>query len=112
MNNTTNTTNMNDIEALLPPIRRLHEQIRAAVVATCEEAALEELSEIAEDDEGDTIYAVDKVSEELLIEFFEQEVAPHVPIVLIAEGLAGGQVTLPHGVAEEEAVTNLYIDQI
>ena len=104
--------NITDIQALLAPIRRLHEQIRAAVVATCEEAALEELSEIAEDDEGDTIYAVDKVSEELLVEFFEQEVAPYVPIVLIAEGLAGGQVTLPHGVAEEEAVWRIIMDPI
>jgi len=105
-------TQMTNIDALLAPIRRLHEQIRAAVVATCEEAALEELAEIAEDDEGDTIYAVDRVSEALLIEFFEQEVAPYVPIVLIAEGLTGGQVTLPRGVSEEQAVWRIIMDPI
>lgn len=103
---------MTNIKSLLSPIRRLHEQIRAAVVAACERAALEELSEIAEDSEGDTIYAVDRVSEALLIEFFEHEVAPHSSLVLIAEGLAGGKITLPRGTPEAEARWRIIVDPI
>ncbi|MGB0385334.1 MAG: inositol monophosphatase [Ardenticatenaceae bacterium] len=103
---------MADIQALLGPIRRLHEQIRGAVVAACEVAALEELSEIAEDSEGDTIYAVDRVSEELLIEFFEHEVAPWTPLVLIAEGLSEGQITLPRGTDESDAIWRIIVDPI
>ena len=61
-----------NIPDLLSPIRLLHEKIRAAVVDATERASLEAMSEIAEEEEGDTIYAVDKVSEEVLIEFFEK----------------------------------------
>ena len=88
---------MPDIQMLLAPIRTLHEQIRAAVVAKCEQAALEDLSRVAHEAEEDTIYAVDRVSEALLVDFFEREVAPSAPLVLIAEGLAEGQVVLPRG---------------
>lgn len=103
---------MNDIQFLLILIRRLHESIRTAVVSACEEAAVEELAGIAKEEEGDTIYVVDRVSEELLIEFFEREVAPHAPLVLIAEGLDGGQVILPHGTREEDAVWRIIMDPI
>ena len=41
------------------------------------------------EEEGDTIYAVDRVSEDLLIDFFEREIASVAPVVLIAEGLQG-----------------------
>ena len=54
-----------DAAALLGPIRRIHERVRDAVVAQCERAALEELSGVADDEsQGDTIYAIDRVSEE------------------------------------------------
>jgi fructose-1,6-bisphosphatase/inositol monophosphatase family enzyme len=101
------------IKDLLPPIRRLHDQIRAAVVAACERAAGEELSAIAKEEAGDTIYAVDKVSEELLVEFFTHEVAAHTPIVLIAEGLeSNGVRVLPDGATEAEALWRIIVDPI
>lgn len=103
---------MNHIEQLLPPLRQLHERIRDAVVLACEEAALEELSGIAKEEEGDTIYEVDRVSEEILVEFFTREIAPHAPLVLIAEGIDGGQIVLPEGTAEEDAVWRIIMDPI
>lgn len=103
---------MNDIQSLLAPICRLHEQIRAAVVAACESAAVEELSGIAQEAEGDTIYVVDRVSEEILIEFFAREIAPHTPLVLIAEGLEGGKIVLPAGTREADAVWRIIMDPI
>lgn len=96
----------------LPILKKLHEQIREAVVTACEQSALESLSAIAKEEEGDTIYAVDKVSEELLIEFFEREVAAHTTVVLIAEGLETGQIVLPRGTAEEDAVWRIIVDPI
>jgi fructose-1,6-bisphosphatase/inositol monophosphatase family enzyme len=90
----------------------LHEQIRDAVVTTCEQAALEELARVAHEAEDDTIYAIDRVSEELLIAFFEHEIAPNTPLVLIAEGLPGGQVMLPRGASEAEAVWRIIVDPI
>ena len=106
------TSRGRDVRELLDPIRRLHEQIRDAVVLACERAALEDLAGIAREEEGDTIYAIDRVSEELLIEFFEREVAPATPLVLIAEGLPGGQVVLPRGSSESEAVWRIIVDPI
>ena len=103
---------MPDVRALLAPIRHLHERIRKAVVEACERARLEELARVVQDDEGDTIFAVDRVSEELLVEFFAREVAPATPLVLIAEGLESGQVTLPHGTPESEAVWRIIVDPI
>ena len=44
------------------------------------------IAAVAREEEGDTIYAVDRVSEELLVEFFEREVARESPLVLIGEG--------------------------
>lgn len=104
-----------DIGALLDPIRRLHDIIRDAVVEACERASRESLANlytVACDEEGDTIYAVDRVSEELIIDFFEREVAPVAPLVLIAEGLAGAQVVLPHGCSEQDAVWRIIVDPI
>lgn len=101
------------IEDLLPPLRQLHEQIRAAVVAACERAAGDELSAIAKEEAGDTIYAVDRVSEELLVEFFTHEVAVHTPIVLVAEGLEpDGMRVLPAGTPESEARWRIIVDPI
>ena len=101
------------IEQLLPPIRHLHEQIRNAVVTACERSTTHDLAAIAKEEAGDTIYAIDKVSEELLVEFFTQEVAVHTPIVLIGEGLEPhGQRVLPEGADEADARWRIIVDPI
>lgn len=101
-----------DVRALLAPLKRLHAEIRAAVVAATERSAAETMAAIAEDAEGDTLYAVDRVSEELLLDFFANEIAPWAPLVLIAEGLPGGRVTLPRGLREEDARWRVLVDPI
>src|SRR5215470_6375648 len=100
------------IESLLDPICRLHERIRDAVIAACERSAIESLSRVAHDDEGDTIYAVDRVSEELIVEFFEAEIASRESIILISEGLEGGQIALPRGTSESDAAWRVIVDPI
>jgi fructose-1,6-bisphosphatase/inositol monophosphatase family enzyme len=102
-----------NVDALLDLILELHAQIRAAVVASCEASAIDELAGVVEDEQaGDTIYAVDRVSEELLVGFFAERVAPTWPLVLVAEGLAGGQIVLPAGSAEDEALIRVLVDPI
>ena len=96
----------------LPILKKLHEEIRESVVSACEQTAIEHLSGIAKDEEGDTIYAVDKISEELLIEFFEREIAGQTSVVLIAEGLETGQIILPHGAKEEDCAWRIIVDPI
>lgn len=103
---------MTEIEALLNPIRHLHTLIRDAVVAACEQAVVEDLSRIAHEAAEDTIYAVDRVSEDLLVDYFEHQVAPQTPLVLIAEGLGAGQIVLPRGTAAEAARWRIIVDPI
>lgn len=98
---------------LLALIQTLHERIRDEVVAACEQSAVEELARVDEDElAGDTIYAVDRVSEEVLLDFFTREVAPTWPLVLVAEGIAGGEVVLPYGTAIDAAVIRVIVDPI
>src|SRR6266852_1927085 len=110
---TTATPSTYDAVALLAQLRRLHERVRDEVVGTCERAPLEDLARVDDDKSaGDTIYAVDRVSEELLLQFFEQEVAPRAPHVLIAEGIEGGQIALPRGTSEAQALWRIIVDPI
>jgi fructose-1,6-bisphosphatase/inositol monophosphatase family enzyme len=100
------------IADFFPIIKILHEQIRDALVTACENSALESLSAIAKEEEGDTIYAVDRVSEELLIEFLEREIATQTTVILIAEGLEDGQIVLPRGTPEDAAKWRVIVDPI
>jgi fructose-1,6-bisphosphatase/inositol monophosphatase family enzyme len=98
---------------LLAAIRRVHERVRDAVVQQSEDTAVEALAEVADDEsEGDTIYAVDRVSEELIVELFEREVAARTPLILIAEGISAGRLMLPRGTTEAEAVWRVVVDPI
>ena len=106
------TERTHDIRKLLDPVRRLHEQIRASLVKASEGATTSEMSAVVSEQPGDTIFALDRVSEELLIDFFEREVAPHAPVLLIAEGLVDGQIVLPRGAAEADAVWRIIVDPI
>jgi fructose-1,6-bisphosphatase/inositol monophosphatase family enzyme len=102
-----------EVGLLLAPLRRVHERVRDAVVAACEQSALEELARVDDDESaGDTIYAVDRVSEELLIELFASEIAPLASLVLIGEGLPEGEVVLPQGTKASEAIWRVIVDPI
>ena len=99
-------------ESLLQPLKRLHETIRQTVVDACERMSLESVAAIAREEEGDTIYAVDSLTEDLLIDFFTREIASATPIVVIAEGLQGGKLVLPQGASEENVIWRIIVDPI
>jgi len=99
-------------ESLLQPLKRLHETIRQTVVDACERKSLESVAAIAREEEGDTIYAVDYLTEDLLIDFFTREIASATPIVVIAEGLQGGKLVLPQGASEENVIWRIIVDPI
>lgn len=103
---------MTDTDRLLGPIRAIHEEIRQVVTAACESSSLANLSRVVDDGPGDTIYSVDRISEAVLVSLFEQKIAVHAPIVLVAEGLSGGKITLPRGCKESEAVWRIIADPI
>ncbi len=99
-------------DALLEAIRAIHAAIRAAVVAACEQQSLTDLAQVAGDDAGDTIYAVDRISEAVLVDLFSREIAPRWSLVLIAEGLHSGQVPLPLGTPPEQCQLRVIVDPI
>ena len=97
---------------MLPALRSIHEQIRNAVVLATEQSASAELAHVVEDGEGDTIYAIDRISEELLVSLFEREIGAHTGVILIAEGLPDGKIVLPRGTHEEDAQWRILADPI
>jgi fructose-1,6-bisphosphatase/inositol monophosphatase family enzyme len=98
---------------LVEPILSLHRRIRADVVAACEEAALESLSNVASDDEGDTIYAIDRVAEHVLVKEIGRTMAtPSAPVVVVAEGVPDGRVIVPEGADESRVAWTIIVDPI
>lgn len=99
-------------EKLLERLKAIHAAVRDQVLAACERRALEELSAVVADDEGDTIFAIDRVSEAVLREHFD-ELAREWPCILIAEGLGGPQgISLPAGCAPADAELRIIVDPI
>jgi fructose-1,6-bisphosphatase/inositol monophosphatase family enzyme len=88
---------------LLEPILSLHNAIREAVVDACERQSLEQLSTTASDHgEGDTIYAIDRVAEETLVQRLRGLLAAE-SVCVIAEGL---------GVKESDCRWRMIVDPI
>ena len=106
------TASQPDSAWLLEPIRAIHEEIRNTVVTACEQSRDTEMAHVAEDGEGDTIYAVDRISESLLVDLVEKKIAVREPIVLIGEGISGGKVTLPREADERSVVWRVLVDPI
>jgi fructose-1,6-bisphosphatase/inositol monophosphatase family enzyme len=88
---------MTDLGTLLSLLLDTQRAIRDAVVQACAVQSLGQLGGVADDGPGDTIYQIDKVSEALLLQRLEAAAEAIGGIVLIAEGLAGGELALPRG---------------
>src|SRR6476646_151018 len=98
---------------LLEPIQTLHRRIRDDVVRACEEAAVAALSGVATEAEGDTIYAIDRVAEhELVAEIGRTIATREEPVLLVAEGLPGGEVVVPEGADRKTARWVTIVDPI
>jgi len=100
-----------DPRRLLPAILALHDRIRSAVLTAFETQHADALAGVAHDDEGDTIYAVDRVSEEALVEGLTA-IARDEPLCLVAEGLPPEGLVLPHGTRDEDCRWRLLVDPI
>lgn len=101
-----------EADALLGALRTIQARIRDTVVAACERTAVEHMAQPVGEDAGDTIFAIDRVSEAALLTEFEA-LAERWPMVLIAEGLGtDGRVVLPHGSDAAAAVIRVIVDPI
>jgi hypothetical protein len=102
---------VSDARRLLPAILALHDRIRASVLEAFATQHRDDLAGVAHDEEGDTIYAVDRVSEAALVDGLA-EVAREEPLVLVAEGLPAGGLTLPDGTPDTDCRWRLLVDPI
>jgi hypothetical protein len=99
-------------DELLRRIVEIQAAIRDTIVAACEAAAVEQLAAVAGEEGGDTIFAIDRISEEVLLAHFEA-LAAERPLVLVAEGLGEtGVRVLPHGADEADAGVRVIVDPI
>jgi hypothetical protein len=98
---------------LLEPVQMLHRRIRRDVVDVCERSAVGALSRVAREEEGDTIYAIDRVAEHVLVEEIGRTMATSdAPVVLVAEGLAGGEIRIPADSGVSAAKWVIIVDPI
>ena len=101
-----------DAGELLVRLRDIHGAIRDAVLAACEASTTEQLAAPSGDEGGDTIFAIDRVSEGVLLEQFAS-IASRWSCVLVAEGLGEtGQTMLPSGISAEDAELRIIVDPI
>ena len=79
---------------------RLGEAIRDRLIEARARASAEELSAVAAVTAADTIYAVDKVSEAVIVEWFAAHWPAAEPVEVVMEGLEDGEpLTFPRGIA-------------
>jgi fructose-1,6-bisphosphatase/inositol monophosphatase family enzyme len=103
---------LSNIHALLTRILSIHAAIRDGVVRSCEQATTEQLSTIVAEQAGDTIFAIDRISEEILLHHFET-LGEEWSFVLIAEGLGvDGRRVFPVGTDPAQAELRIIIDPI
>lgn len=100
-------------QALLEPILTIHGRIRDAVVDACARTAAEQLATVVDDApaDGDTIYAIDRVGEQIFVEGLE-ELARREPICLVGEGLPNHSLVLPRGAHEGDCRWRVLVDPI
>lgn len=103
---------MIQLEELLPLLRELHDRMRQRVLEAAASRAIEDLSQVVADQGGDLVFAIDRESEEELIDFLSRRLACREPIVLVAEGLPTGQTVLPQGAREADCRWRIIVDPI
>ncbi|WP_029214999.1 inositol monophosphatase [Kallotenue papyrolyticum] len=97
---------------LLERLRAVHAAIRDAIAAACLADPPEARAAVVGEEGGDTIFAIDRVSEATLLAHFDA-LAEEWPHVLIAEGLGtSGQVVLPRGSDPARAELRIIVDPI
>jgi fructose-1,6-bisphosphatase/inositol monophosphatase family enzyme len=87
--------------------------LRDAVLSARDAHDQEALAGVAHVTVSDTIYQIDKLSEEAILSWFEREWPAHLPVQLVMEGLEdAGDVAFPLGTSVEAAAWKCIMDPI
>lgn len=103
-----------NLDAVVAAVQDIHRSIRESVVAAFERGHADfDPTEVVHDGLGDTIYAIDRVSEETLLGEVMRTMADLGPVELIAEGIGSdGIEILPPGARAEDIRWRLLVDPI
>jgi hypothetical protein len=102
---------------LAAAVRRAHARIRDRVVASIRDGQEQALRQADDSMAGDTIYAIDRLSESALLEILAQELAGWLPLIVVAEGLPDvghgpGTAVLPPDAKPADACLRVIVDPI
>lgn len=89
----------------------LQDHIRDTVVGAREVSA-KDFARVAGVTAADTIYQIDKISEEAILSWFEQHWPKSWPVELVMEGLEGEATTFPRGTRVPDTLWKCIIDPI
>ncbi|MEW6249846.1 MAG: inositol monophosphatase, partial [Planctomycetota bacterium] len=93
-------------------IRAIHAGLRDDLIAACDQSPAGALAAVAADAEGDTQFALDRVSEERLLTLCA-DLAGTWPLILIAEGLPDRRgIPLPAGSDAGDAELRIIVDPL
>ncbi len=102
---------MNPHEPLRQHLLKLESYIQKQILAS--RTDVESMSQIAAETEADTIYQIDKVSEEAILEWFEHEWPGNEPIQVVMEGVEEDDcVTFPKKTPVEKTKWKCILDPI
>lgn len=101
-----------DQSTLIDRIRTIQAAIRDQVLLACEQSSTAQMAEIVAEQAGDTVFAIDRVSETALLHHFAR-LGDEWSFVLIAEGLGDdGLAVFPVGTDPVQAELRIIIDPI
>jgi hypothetical protein len=103
-----------DLQLLRSRLCELGDAIRDAVVTARHQNPDTDFAGIADVTAADVIYAIDKVSEDAILDWFRRHWPEHLPVELIMEGLedAPAPVTFPAKTPREQTVCVCLVDPI
>lgn len=93
-------------------LSELQDQVLQSLLVGRTQATTDELSTIAAVTDADTIYGIDKISEEAILDWFAERWPAEQPLELVMEGLEGAPTTFPAGTPVDETLWKAILDPI
>jgi fructose-1,6-bisphosphatase/inositol monophosphatase family enzyme len=102
-----------NLHSTLARLKHIQIAMRDRLVAEMRSSGPAERATVAYDGAGDTIYAIDRSIEQVLLDECRRWAAEEHPLVLIAEGLGeSGELVLPEGADPASAPMRLIVDPL
>ena len=93
-------------------VKSMQATIRDNIIDSYATLDLQKMSEIAAQNAEDTIYEIDRISDEALVKFCENHATDDASFILIAEGISDGELVFPKHTPIEQAKYRMIIDPI